>query len=173
MPSDQPKPGAYRVISREPERLSPWVTLEKISVTRNGPGAVDVYHAFRQADYVQVMAMTREAKFILVEQYRPVVEQSTIELPGGLREDGESPETTALRELTEETGFAASELVPLIECYADVGLWVIGSSGFLRSPSQWPSRKQASSCYLQTAVSCRTTLRLDNFRLPGRSRCYI
>jgi ADP-ribose pyrophosphatase len=121
MRSDQAEPDAARVISREPKRLSPWVTLERISVAGNSAGAVDVYHAFRQADYVQVMPMTREGKFILVEQYRPVVEQLTIEFPGGLREDGESPETTALRELKEETGFVAAELIPLIECYADVG----------------------------------------------------
>lgn len=121
MPADQSEPAAARINSRDRTDLSPWVTLETISVARERPPFVDVYHAFRQADYVQVLAMTRRAEFILVRQYRPVIEQWTLEFPGGLRDPGESPETAAVRELREETGFEAVEVIPLIECYADVG----------------------------------------------------
>lgn len=89
MRADRPTPVAPQVISRDRQDLSPWVTLETISVARDA--AVDVYHAFGQADYVQVLTMTAEGMFVLVQQYRPVVARRTIEFPGGLRDPGRAP----------------------------------------------------------------------------------
>jgi ADP-ribose pyrophosphatase len=65
--------------------------------------------------------MTRHGTFVLVQQFRPVIERWTLEFPGGLRDPGEEPDATAVRELREETGFAALEMIPLIESHADVG----------------------------------------------------
>jgi 8-oxo-dGTP pyrophosphatase MutT (NUDIX family) len=120
MNADKTHRAVSPVISRQRTILSPWVTLETISVARES-SASDVFHAIRQADYVQVVTMTERAKFVLVRQYRPVVERWTIEFPGGLRDPGETVEKTATRELREETGYEAREMVPLVECDADVG----------------------------------------------------
>ena len=109
-----------RIIARNRTDLSPWVTLEEISIEQGG-STTGVFHAFRQSDYVQVFAMTTHGEFLLVQQYRPVVEEWTLEFPGGLRDSGEDAERTATRELKEETGFAAVETIPLVECHADVG----------------------------------------------------
>lgn len=110
-----------QIVSRERTRLSDWVTLEAISVRRPDLSTVDVFHAFEQSDYVHVLPMTLSGSLALVRQYRPVVEAWTLEFPGGLRDSGEDPEVTAARELREETGLAAVELIPLIACRADVG----------------------------------------------------
>jgi 8-oxo-dGTP pyrophosphatase MutT (NUDIX family) len=91
-------------ISRDSTRLSEWVSLERISVASGS--RVEIYHAFRQADYVHVLPMTPDVLFVLVWQYRPVIERWTLELPGGLRDPGEKAETTAIRELREEAGLA-------------------------------------------------------------------
>jgi ADP-ribose pyrophosphatase len=117
---ETPRP-APPTVSRLRTALSPWVTLETISVARTDSPTTDVFHAFRQADYVQVFTMDAHGMFMLVRQYRPVVERWTIEFPGGLRDPGETAATTAARELKGETGYEASELVALIECDADVG----------------------------------------------------
>lgn len=60
-----------------------------------------------------VLAITNEGEAVLIEQHRPAVGASTIELVAGLIGDtddgaGADPRATAERELMEETGFAAN-----------------------------------------------------------------
>jgi ADP-ribose pyrophosphatase len=63
---------------------------------------------------VTIIAVTRDGKLLLVEQYRPPVESRVIELPAGLAGDGrhrhETLEAAARRELLEETGYEATEM---------------------------------------------------------------
>jgi len=47
---------------------------------------------------------------VVIEQFRPPIGKHAIELPAGLIDEGETPETTAIRELEEETGFKASSI---------------------------------------------------------------
>lgn len=59
---------------------------------------------------VAVIAVTKDKKIILVEQFRKALERSIIEIPAGKIEIGEAPEITALRELEEETGYTTDNL---------------------------------------------------------------
>jgi len=59
---------------------------------------------------------------VLIENSRPTVGEILLELPAGTRESGESPETTAARELIEETGFRAASLTKLHEFYSAPGI---------------------------------------------------
>ncbi|MFN3398781.1 MAG: NUDIX hydrolase [Ferrovibrio sp.] len=67
-------------------------------------GRIETFHSLGQADYVTVLAVTRDGRIPLVRQYRPAMDAETLELPGGLLEAGELPEHCAIRELTEEVG---------------------------------------------------------------------
>lgn len=64
-------------------------------------------------DWVNVIAMTRNRELILIEQFRHGIEEVILELPGGMIDDAEAPETAARRELLEETGFSADRFVLL------------------------------------------------------------
>jgi ADP-ribose pyrophosphatase len=69
---------------------------------------------------VVIVAVTADDQLVLVEQYRPPLDQSVIELPAGLvgddpGEEGESLLSAARRELLEETGFAAEEMECVVE----------------------------------------------------------
>ncbi|KGR74082.1 NUDIX domain-containing protein [Ureibacillus sinduriensis] len=59
---------------------------------------------------VAIIAITKEGKLVLVEQYRKALERSIIEIPAGKLEPGEKPEYTAKRELEEETGYGCHDL---------------------------------------------------------------
>ncbi len=51
---------------------------------------------------------------VMVRQYRPAVDAYCLEIPAGMRDViGEDPQSTALRELQEETGFTSSDVRPL------------------------------------------------------------
>lgn len=65
---------------------------------------------------VVIVAVTAESKLLLVEQWRPAAHSRVIELPAGMVGDVDADEplvTAAARELVEETGFEAREMLPI------------------------------------------------------------
>ena len=68
-------------------------------------GEVLDFYVLEMPDWVQVVPLTPEGRFVMVEQFRPGTRQVTIEFPAGLVEPGESPADCAVRELEEETGY--------------------------------------------------------------------
>jgi len=118
---NQNGPALPRVVQRTLQTISPWVRLETISTMMPGRAAPEVYHALGQADYINVVCLHRSGAMVLVRQYRPVLDTWTLEFPGGLREGDEAPADAAAREVEEETGLAVTEVVHLVETFADVG----------------------------------------------------
>jgi ADP-ribose pyrophosphatase len=80
-----------------------------------------LHYSISTHDYVSVFAVTNEGAFPLVRQFRPAIEQVTLELPCGHVDEGETPAQAAARELKEETGFIANELILLGSLSPDTG----------------------------------------------------
>jgi 8-oxo-dGTP pyrophosphatase MutT (NUDIX family) len=76
-------------------------------------GATREVFTFACRDWVSVVPVTRDGKFVLVRQYRIGVDGPTLEIPGGVIDEGQEPAGAALRELREETGYGGGELVSL------------------------------------------------------------
>ncbi len=64
-------------------------------------------------DWVNVIALTKENEVVLIEQYRQGTEEITLEIPGGMIDDGENQKDAAQRELLEETGYSSNKIVYL------------------------------------------------------------
>jgi len=70
---------------------------------------------------VAVIPITKDNKIVLVEQYRKPLEKPLVEIPAGKLEIGEEPETAAIRELEEETGYTANNLSLITSFYSSPG----------------------------------------------------
>ncbi|MBQ4528162.1 MAG: NUDIX hydrolase [Clostridia bacterium] len=70
---------------------------------------------------VGVIALDDNGEAFMVRQYRKPYDKAILEIPAGKRDGGEVPEECARRELMEETGLEADELISLGKIYPSVG----------------------------------------------------
>jgi len=80
---------------------------------RESDGFEATFFCLENPDWVNVIALTREKQVILIKQFRHGIEKITLEIPGGMVDDGENSQTAAQRELLEETGFSANDFILL------------------------------------------------------------
>ncbi len=64
-------------------------------------------------DWMNVIPLTEDGRIVCVRQYRHGTEEISLEIPGGIIDDAESPIESARRELLEETGYTAGDLVEI------------------------------------------------------------
>ena len=76
-------------------------------------GRQHTFFVIEAPDWVNVIGLTEEKEVVLIEQYRQGTEEIVLEIPGGMIDAGEEPATAARRELLEETGFSAREVIYL------------------------------------------------------------
>jgi ADP-ribose pyrophosphatase len=100
-------------------KLSKYVSLVETTVFFKKKR--EIFHSFRQNDYVSILTRTKSKNFLLVKQFRPAIKKFTLEIPGGLVDKGEKPLAAAKRELKEETGYEAKHIIYLGSFFADVG----------------------------------------------------
>ncbi|MEJ7617345.1 MAG: NUDIX hydrolase [Pyrinomonadaceae bacterium] len=81
-----------------------------------------------------VIAAFDDQTVALVKQYRHPAVRYSLELPAGSRDMAEKPEECAARELEEELGLVARELIPLVEFFVSPGfcaekMWIFLALG--------------------------------------------
>ncbi len=76
-------------------------------------GEANDFFVIESSDWVNVIPLTPDDRVVLIEQYRHGVRDITLEIPGGLIEDRDTPAAAASRELREETGYVDKNLIPL------------------------------------------------------------
>ena len=73
-------------------------------------GKIHEFQVLKSPDWVAIIPVTPNDELVMVEQYRHGIEQLSLEPPGGLVKDGQTPEQSAIEELEEETGYRAQAL---------------------------------------------------------------
>ncbi len=82
-------------------KTHPWEAVERTNV--HGSGAV------------VIVALTEDGELLFEKNWRSALESFVIQFPAGLTDvEGESEEDAARRELLEETGYAATTLIPIL-----------------------------------------------------------
>jgi len=79
------------------------------------------FEIIRHPGGAAVLPLLEDGRILLIRQFRPAVGRVIYEIPAGRLEPGEPAGDCAARELTEEAGYVASELLPLGGCWSTVG----------------------------------------------------
>ena len=77
------------------------------------------FYILESNDWINVIPLTPQNEVVMIYQYRHGIRDNTLEIPGGILEEGDSPEAAAQRELYEETGYKETEMLLLGSVYAN------------------------------------------------------
>jgi ADP-ribose pyrophosphatase len=96
-------------IRERSESLQRTRILELIREWARAPdGAIRDFYVLDMPDWVQIVPLLPDGRFIMVEQFRHGTRRVTLEFPAGIVEPAETPVECAIRELEEETGYRAA-----------------------------------------------------------------
>ena len=105
-PTDQEPPGWEIVGDRLLNSCRVWDLRER-RYRHPKTGKEGDFYYIDSRDWVIVVARTRAGELIMVRQFRWGSNELSWEFPGGIVNEGEDPVAAGLRELQEETGYAA------------------------------------------------------------------
>ena len=92
------------------EAQNPLFTLKTRTLVSPRTGKEHDFYVLEAGGWVNIIPLTPKGEVVMVRQFRHATGEITLEIPGGLIEEGQSPEQAAARELLEETGCSCSSL---------------------------------------------------------------
>jgi 8-oxo-dGTP pyrophosphatase MutT (NUDIX family) len=100
----------WRTLSRERMLDCRIFTVDRVRrESQDGEKSGDFY-LINSRDWVNVLAITDDMQLVLIRQYRQGTDEISLEIPGGILDEDESPEKAGARELLEETGYVAERV---------------------------------------------------------------
>lgn len=115
------RPAPWTVSDSEIIVADRWIRLRADTCTDAAGRTIAPYYVLEPGDWISVLALTPEGEAIVVEEYRHGAGVVAIGTIGGAVEPGETPMDAAARELREETGCQASEILDLGATWANFG----------------------------------------------------
>ncbi|MDB5005756.1 MAG: hydrolase [Mucilaginibacter sp.] len=109
----------WKILSSHYIHKGPWATMRTDKCQMPGGHIVEDYYVLEYNNWVNAVAITEDNKILMVHQYRHAAGIVSLEIPGGVIDDGELPEQAIRRELLEETGYQFDDLELLCTVYAN------------------------------------------------------
>lgn len=107
-PSPDSCPSHWEVQARDLHADCRVFSVQRKSCRHPERGTEREFFSIHSRNWVNVLALTPEQNLVLVNQFRFGVEQCSLEIPGGIIDEGEDPLVAGVRELEEETGFVGT-----------------------------------------------------------------
>lgn len=105
-------PKGWRVDSTKNVYVNDLIELYEDTLELGARGK-KVYIRGIRRDYSTIVPFISRTQILAIKSYRHIVDSVQIEVLSGYIENGESPQCAAIRELIEETGYAAKSIVSI------------------------------------------------------------
>ncbi|MBR3714022.1 MAG: NUDIX hydrolase [Bacteroidales bacterium] len=114
-------PMEWEVLESEYLYRRPWLTARRDHVKLPTGVEIKEFYVLEYPEFCNVIAITKDGKYVLERQYRHAQRLTAMEIPAGCVEPGEDPMEAAKRELYEETGFGGGEWSHLMTISPNAG----------------------------------------------------
>jgi ADP-ribose pyrophosphatase len=113
-------PEPWQILDSTSTYRDRWLSVRSDRCRTADGRVVEPYHVLEYPDWINVVALTPEARVVLVREYRHGAGRVLTSLPAGTVEPTDPrPEVAARRELREETGYEGGRFFPLASSYAN------------------------------------------------------
>lgn len=104
---------AWRVLSSCYLVDDHWLRVRADRCERPDGSIVEPFYVLEDSDWVGVIALTDAGNAVILDEYRHGAGTILAGIPGGVIDAGETPTEAGARELLEETGYRAREVIEL------------------------------------------------------------
>ena len=94
---ENPKSRAWKVVKSEYLARKPWFTVRHERIELPDGRSIPDYYVFEYPDWVNVIAITKEGKFVFIDQYRHGLGETNYEIPAGVAEPDDASMLAAPR----------------------------------------------------------------------------
>ena len=154
----------------------PWLQVENHTVELPDGRLIPGWPWIITPDYVNVVAVTEEDRFLCFRQVKYGIEGLTLAIVGGFVEEGEDPVHAAHRELLEETGYESSDWLPLGSYRVDPNRGLAMGHLYLARQARYSMPRNADDLeeqelILLTRLEIETALAQGEFKVLAWAAC--